>query len=98
MHTEKSKWKTWHIIVLAIIALSLFGIFRLIGNAKPAETKAELHTKQSDSTARVKELESQFSAWDGSHKKLVDFIKTKMNDPESFKHVTTRYWDNGSEL
>lgn len=34
----------------------------------------------------------QFSAWDGSHIKLVRAVKNIMNDPKSFEHVETRYY------
>ena len=30
--------------------------------------------------------------WDGSHRKLKNFIKTKMNDPDSYEHVETGRW------
>jgi len=40
---------------------------------------------------REKKLESQFSTWDGSHRKLEHYIKNKLNDPGSYKHVETRY-------
>lgn len=36
-------------------------------------------------------IKQQFSAWDGSHKRLVEFIKTSMNDQDSFKHINTTY-------
>jgi hypothetical protein len=34
---------------------------------------------------------TQFSPWDGSHRKLEKFIKTNMNDPDSYDHAETRY-------
>lgn len=40
---------------------------------------------------RAKEIESQFSAWDGSHIRVEAAIKERMNDPDSYKHVKTRY-------
>lgn len=33
----------------------------------------------------------QFSAWDGSHFKLVELTKEGMNDASSFEHVKTSY-------
>lgn len=44
---------------------------------------------------RVERLEDKFSAWDGSHYQIVRVIKNQMNDPDSFKHVETRYWKVG---
>ncbi|MWN89879.1 hypothetical protein GQ597_04025 [Gilliamella sp. Pra-s65] len=46
---------------------------------------------------RQKLINSQFSSWDGSHRNLEKYIKSKMNDPDSFKHVETKYIDNGSD-
>ena len=43
-------------------------------------------------------IDSQFSAWDGSHVKLVELVKENMNDPKSFEHVETKYIDNGDSL
>ncbi len=38
---------------------------------------------------------SLFSVWDGSNKDLKDLVKENMNDPDSFKHVETKYIDEG---
>lgn len=48
--------------------------------------------------ARKEKIESQFSAWDGSHINLTTLIKNNMNDRKSYKHVKTVYWDNGNYL
>lgn len=47
---------------------------------------------------RKKRIENQFSSWDGSHRNLERFIKKAMNDPESYEHDETSYWDKGSYL
>ena len=47
---------------------------------------------------REEQLESQFSAWDGSHRGLTKAIKASMNDPDSYKHVETVYWDREDHL
>ncbi|NLE05836.1 MAG: hypothetical protein GX638_13705 [Crenarchaeota archaeon] len=47
---------------------------------------------------RMKLIEEQFSAWDGSHYGLTRLIKEEMNDPKSYKHVKTVYWDRGDHL
>lgn len=36
---------------------------------------------------------AQFSKWDGSHTASVKAIKDAINDPDSFKHGETRYWE-----
>lgn len=57
-------------------------------------------TKQEDSIkvvaptpTREQLLEKQFSAWDGSHRNLTKYIKDSMNNPKSYEHVKTVYWD-----
>jgi hypothetical protein len=47
---------------------------------------------------RKKQIEAQFSAWDGSHQNLTRYIKQVMNDPKSYEHVQTTYSDFGSHL
>ncbi len=42
-------------------------------------------------------VQSQFSAWDGSHKELVNLVKSSMNDEKSFEHINTTYRIIGSE-
>ncbi|MDD5749463.1 MAG: hypothetical protein PHO91_01590 [Patescibacteria group bacterium] len=56
---------------------------------KKAEEEAE---------ARKKMIEKQFSAWDGSHIQLTKLIKNAMNDPKSYEHVETTYWDMKNHL
>ncbi|MFP4356241.1 MAG: hypothetical protein ACLFUJ_14070 [Phycisphaerae bacterium] len=47
---------------------------------------------------RKERIESGFSAWDGSHRGLTKVIKASMNDPKSYDHVETVYWDQGDHL
>jgi len=54
--------------------------------------------KQIAAEERKKKIESQFSAWDGSHRNLERVIKESMNDPDSYEHVKTVYWDRGDYL
>ena len=49
-------------------------------------------------TTRQEQIKSQFSAWDGSHRNLTKIIKKSMNDPKSYEHVETVYWDKGDHL
>ncbi|MGH1462737.1 MAG: hypothetical protein ACRBB6_11930 [Neptuniibacter sp.] len=48
--------------------------------------------------ARKERIEKQFSAWDGSHYNLERIIKKAMNDPDSYEHDETVYWDRGDHL
>lgn len=47
---------------------------------------------------RKKSIESQFSAWDGSHRTVEAYIKARMNNPDSYEHISTSYRDMGSYL
>lgn len=42
---------------------------------------------------RVENIKKQFSNYDGSHYKLEQYVKKAMNDPSSYEHVNTSYWD-----
>lgn len=55
----------------------------------PEEIEKEKHDKW---------IENQFSAWNGSHKALVELIKENMNDPKSFEHVETKYRVENNDL
>lgn len=54
--------------------------------------------EQAAADARKKRIERGFSAWDGSHRELEAFIKKAMNDPDSYSHVETVWWDRGDHL
>ncbi len=47
---------------------------------------------------RTSKIETCFSAWDGSHRGLTKLIKASMNNPKSYEHVNTVYWDMGDYL
>lgn len=53
----------------------------------------ELRAKQ-----RQDLIEKQFSPWDGSHRNLESLIIEAMNDPDSYEHAKTVYWDKGDYL
>ena len=59
---------------------------------------AEKKEKERIAADRKKRFEKQFSTWDGSHINFTKFIKQSMNDPKSYKHVETVYWDRGNYL
>ena len=54
--------------------------------------------ENNEKAARKEKLMLQFSPFDGSHRKLERYIKERMNDPRSYKHVSTTYSDKGSYL
>tara|TARA_A200000113_G_scaffold43646_1_gene35401 strand:- start:79 stop:495 length:417 start_codon:yes stop_codon:yes gene_type:complete len=40
-------------------------------------------------------IEEAFNPWDGSHIKLVEHVKSLMNNPKSFDNLDTTYYDKG---
>ena len=63
-----------------------------------ATAKAKANAKAQAKKNRKEKIEKQFSPWDGSHTKLKNIIKQNMNDPDSFEHDKTVYWDKGHYL
>lgn len=88
--------------------LNTMFIDKLIENAdKRAEYLAEIEAQRilaqkaaekRRQEERKKTIEKQFSTWDGSHLNLTKVIKDAMNDPKSYQHVETVYWDKGDYL
>lgn len=64
---------------------------------REVEEQAKL-AAMSPEELRKKEIEKEFSAWDGSHRGLTRAIKKVMNDPSSYDHVETSYSDRGDHL
>lgn len=68
--------------------------------AAELKRRIERRAKEKEQLAakRQKRIESQFSVWDGCHYNLERLIKKAMNDPDSYDHVETRYWDRTDHL
>ncbi len=47
---------------------------------------------------RKAKIEKQFSAWDGKHIAFSRMIQESLKNPDSFKHVETRYEDKGDYI
>lgn len=68
------------------------------------ETKATVEAKQETPPPPVEAFvdpgdpKNFLHYYDGSNKELVKLVKSGMNDPDSFKHVETRFNDNGDSL
>lgn len=63
-----------------------------IAKLTPEENATRLERiKKRDSPKRLKKLESQFSTWSGTHRKLERYIKEQLNDSGSYEHVGTGY-------
>lgn len=53
---------------------------------------------QKEIEERKRKIESGFSAWDGSHNELEKYLKKVLNDPGSYEHIETNYWEMDSYL
>jgi hypothetical protein len=60
---------------------------------KKEQEEAEKKKQEAEAKERTEMIEKQFSAWDGSHIKLSRLVKDSMNDPDSYDHAETKYWD-----
>ncbi|WP_271270254.1 hypothetical protein [Aliamphritea hakodatensis] len=49
-------------------------------------------------TERAIKIKKQFSPIDGRHYNFERLIKTEMNDPSSYEHVETGYWNRGDHI
>ncbi|GBF49418.1 hypothetical protein LPTSP4_09310 [Leptospira ryugenii] len=47
---------------------------------------------------RQKKIDSHFSYFNGSNKRLVEYVKDRLHDPSSFEHVKTVYSDKGKYI
>lgn len=83
------------------LAEEVIAKFQVAEDKKNAEIKAAEDKKIAEKKA-VEDyenwIEGQFSIWDGSNKYLVKLLKEHLNDPKSFKHVETVYWDKGTYI
>lgn len=62
---------------------------------KALEAAEELVKRKNERTEKIKKC---FSSWDGSHRGLTSYIKETMNDPSSYEHAKTVYWDRTDHL
>jgi len=92
---EEDKTKKYTAIgCLAIIGILV--IAGIIGSFFPEEEK---ETKPlTPKEKREVQIGTGFSSWDGSHRELTKLIKKAMNDPNSYEHVETKYWDKTDYL
>jgi hypothetical protein len=78
------------------------GIFLLANfSGKPvkvATPQPPVPVEKTSEQIRAEEVQKCFSSWGGSHDELTRTIKAGMKNPDSYKHVATRYVDNGTHL
>jgi hypothetical protein len=87
--TTEQKVKT-----VAFVLALIFVVWWACSGDGEEERKANLTPEE----ARKEELSKLFSGWDGSLPALTSQIKNAMNDPDSYDHVETVYWDMKDHL
>ncbi len=76
----------WKVIISFFFAVMFLGyLSQDTKKSVPGEVKLE------QNKSRKELVQEQFSKWDGSHSKLVQYIKANMNDADSYEHVETLY-------
>jgi len=88
---QPSQYGCGTFILLCFIVFLFIGIFSSDETSTPKAPK-------SPEQIRKEKIEYNFSAWDGSHRALTEIIKKSMNDPSSYEHEETVYWDKGDHL
>ena len=83
------------IIILFLLIIIGAAVFAP-GKEETPKTPEQIEMERAE--ARKKDLQRHFSAWDGSHNGLTRYIKDAMNDPGSYEHVKTVYWDRKDHL
>lgn len=74
-------------------------LYEQLVELRPDNTEYQKQLKSyTEKAERDMKMRIQFSAWDGSHRTLEALIKASMNQPYSYEHVKTRYWDMRDHL
>lgn len=91
---------------LFVMAIILFVV--VSSRMDKADRKYEALTRQFEESkreqnetpeeARTRKIKQSFSPWNGGHYALVKLTKDSMNDPKSFEHINTKYWDMKEHL
>lgn len=81
-----------------IASTVLIALLCLLGVGSSDSGRSGKNVPKTPAEQRKARLEKGFSAWDGSHRGLTRLIKEAMNDPDSYEHVETLYWDEGDHL
>ncbi len=93
MEKTKPTWKKWQKAFVGCAGFLLVFLLIIIGFAtwshrndpEPKETPEQVRQRKVDKAANASELN------------LRQYIRASMNDPKSFEHVNTNYWDMGCD-
>lgn len=90
------KYKWWYIIgLLVVIIISEY--IKPVSTNQPSITTPQTNEEEAKQLHKTI-IERQFSAWDGSHIQLEKLVKNRLNDPDSFEHIKTNYFDNQDSI
>jgi hypothetical protein len=100
----KAKTSGWDgCLALLVVGFIVLGVIEYVtdsgsfSRSSGSSTKTEAKPKTPEEQ-RKERIEKGFRAWDGSHYGLTKIIKASMNDPDSYKHAETAYWDMKDHL
>lgn len=96
----KKKTPVWKYALYALAGLFVLGLLLPdgAGDVSSPAASAPAEPVKDSLTLRKEMIERQFSGWDGSHKTLTLALKKVLNDPKSYEHVQTTYFDMKDHL
>jgi len=81
--------------IVIVVLLMMFGAYGVLHNPPTTTESTVTVPAKTPEELRQERIVQQFDQWHGYHKRSVEAIKSTMNNPKSFEHVSTRYWDRG---
>lgn len=85
-------------IILVVLAAAFGGIYTACSNSAPDSTANQVHTPPTPEQLRVHQISKAFDPWNGSHPSLEKYIRKRLNDPESYQHIETKYLDKTDHI
>lgn len=90
---NKKKSNVWQWVIGGFVLL-LFA--NLVGH--PDNNNLKNDVIQETAITHDQRIERLFNAWDGSNSIVENWIKEHINDPDSYKHISTTHVDNLSRI
>jgi len=84
--------------IVIVVLLVMFGAYGVFHNPPTTTETAVTVPAKTPEELRQWRIEKQFDPVYGYHIESVKKIKSTMNNPKSFEHVSTRYWDRGDHI
>ncbi|MDA0998166.1 MAG: hypothetical protein O2944_08175 [Proteobacteria bacterium] len=92
LHQKKRRNKSLFNSAMLLFVVLVIGAMcsQFSSNRSKQETAAEKAQKENEQVEKKRKGFHFLSAWDGSHKTVVNLVKKNLRDPESFEHVETK--------